>query len=44
MSWKNIIRLMLCACLLYGLAACSEKAEIRAKGEMTIGGGVESRR
>jgi len=44
MFWKMLIRSLLCAGLLYSLAACSEKAAIRPKGEMTIGGGVESRR
>jgi len=44
MSWKEVICLALCASLLYALAACSEKVEIRPKGEMVIGGGVESRK
>jgi len=44
MPWKNVICLVLCASLLYGLAACSEKVEIRPKGEMVIGGSVETRK
>ena len=44
MPWKKIIRLMLCAGLLCCLAACAEKVEIRPKGEMVIGGTVESHR
>jgi|GEM_PF-4601767 len=42
MLWKKIILLMLCAGLLYCFAACAEKVEIRPKGEMVIGGSVES--
>ena len=44
MPWKKILWSLVCAGLLYGLAACSEKVEIRPKGEMTVGGGVESRK
>ena len=44
MPWKKILWSLVCACLLHGLAACSEKVEIRPKGEMTIGGGVEGRK
>jgi hypothetical protein len=44
MPWKKLIRLAVCAGLLYGLAACSEKVEIRPKGEMVIGAGVETRK
>jgi len=44
MPWKHIICLAVCAVLLCGLAACSEKAQIRSKGEMTIGGSVGSRK
>lgn len=43
MLWKTIICLAVCA-LLCGLAACSEKVDIRPKGEMTLGGSVESRK
>jgi hypothetical protein len=43
MPWEKILWLALCAGLLWGSAACSEKAEIRPKSEVLIGGSVKSR-
>ena len=42
MPWKYIICLAICAGLLCGLAACSEKTQIRPQGEVAIGGSVKS--
>jgi len=42
MSWKEIAWLAVCAGLLCMLAACSEKAQMRVKGETVIGGSVEN--